>query len=315
MEISAEGAALLGHDRSLLRATPEICLQHVPPEDLMALQDLLQGMAHEGPDTAYVRHQVVLGGSIRRVEVYGKLERDSTGLPVRLSGALFEVDRQAREAEPTRQNGDANREAAAAEEVYRKVGRDLHDGLSQTLSSASFLSVALANMLSLKSAPEAPDAALLADLLEDALEQTRCLGRTLAAADLERRPLAEALRCLGARAQQTYKVRCSVAARRIGEGFSAETALHLYRIAQEAVQNALRHGSPQHIHIALTARGRQVELSVRDDGKGIPEGTAPGEGMGLRSMRQRAELIGARFDFSPGSRGGMVVRCVLPRPV
>jgi len=91
------------------------------------------------------------------------------------------------------------------------------------------------------------------------------------------------------------------------------TATHIYRIAQEAVSNALRHARAKHIEIALSASNGAIELDVRDDGCGIPDDSEDA-GMGLKIMRYRAELIKAslKIDTAPGS--GTLVSCTLNKP-
>ena len=90
-----------------------------------------------------------------------------------------------------------------------------------------------------------------------------------------------------------------------------ETATHLYRIAQEAVANALKHGSPGHITISLSADNRQITLNVRDNGKGISPTAWESEGMGLKTMQYRAGLIGATLSITPIKKRGTLVTCYI----
>jgi signal transduction histidine kinase len=93
------------------------------------------------------------------------------------------------------------------------------------------------------------------------------------------------------------------------------TATHLYRIAQEAVTNALRHGHAQDIRISLAAENTRILLRVQDDGVGIRETQSEGRGMGLRIMRYRAGLINAAVDIVPAEGGGTLVTCSLSKGI
>jgi two-component system, LuxR family, sensor kinase FixL len=96
---------------------------------------------------------------------------------------------------------------------------------------------------------------------------------------------------------------------RVGDGLAAS---HLFRIAQEAVTNAVRHGKARRVWIELAARKDGLRLQVRDDGVGLPRNLAPGQGMGLRTMRYRAEVIGAQLALKSRPGRGTIVRCLAP---
>ncbi len=93
-----------------------------------------------------------------------------------------------------------------------------------------------------------------------------------------------------------------------------EAATHLYRIAQEAVNNAIRHGKPRQIFISLTNRKGVVELTVEDDGTGLPEEWQKQRGLGTRIMAHRAGMIGGTFSIEPNPTGGTFVKCSMPTP-
>jgi signal transduction histidine kinase len=89
-------------------------------------------------------------------------------------------------------------------------------------------------------------------------------------------------------------------------------ALHLYRITQEAVRNAIRHGNPENIEIDFNSTADKVELIIKDDGIGIPENFKKIEGMGIRSMKYRANMVGGKLDIQPNSKKGTIVTCIIP---
>ena len=109
----------------------------------------------------------------------------------------------------------------------------------------------------------------------------------------------------------TANVACTVDCDGADRVSDPAVAAHLYRIAQEAVTNALKHGKARNISIRLSSDGGLVRLSVRDDGVGLPETFDEKKGMGLRTMRYRANVIGAAFRVAPGLGGGTVVECAL----
>jgi signal transduction histidine kinase len=91
------------------------------------------------------------------------------------------------------------------------------------------------------------------------------------------------------------------------------TATHLYRIAQEAVRNAVRHGKARRIEVSLSSGGSGVVLTVSDNGIGLPEPERRGDGLGLRIMKHRAAMIGATFEIAALETGGTLVTCALER--
>jgi two-component system sensor kinase FixL len=161
--------------------------------------------------------------------------------------------------------------------------------------------------------PETADAERLVGLIEDAIELTRALARGLSPVALDADGLMTACRELAAQTSARFHLDCR---------FSCEppvilddpvAAAHLYRIAQEATNNAVRHGQARHIGIALARHSERVMLSIEDDGIGLSEVARQGrqQGLGLRIMAHRASMIGASFDVRRGVARGTFVRCSL----
>lgn len=169
--------------------------------------------------------------------------------------------------------------------------------------------------------PESADAGEIADLVNESIDWTRDLARGLSPVDLDHTSLPSALRELADKTQRLCRVRCTFEGLEHLDLADDATALNLYRVAQEAVNNAVKHAAAKHIRIVLRARGGTtggVVLTVRDDGRGLgPAGAAPreGGGMGLRIMKYRAGVVGALFDVRSPDGGGTIVTCVLPVPV
>ena len=150
----------------------------------------------------------------------------------------------------------------------------------------------------------------VAQMVEAGVEQARLLSHGLNPAPLENGGLAGALHELATGTQTATGIPCTFTERGTAPRLGQEAATHLYRIAQEAVNNAAKHARPGHIALALISQDGHLVLTVEDDGTGLPaEQTS--DGLGLRSMRQRARLIGAELSVEDAP-GGTVVRATLP---
>jgi signal transduction histidine kinase len=199
-----------------------------------------------------------------------------------------------------------------SEREQRQIGHDLHDSLGQHLTSTAMAAQVLREKLDTKSAPEADDAARIVTLVEDGIAMARELARGLSPVELEAEGLMSALQELAAGISKWSKVACLFECEAPVLIANATTAMHLYRIAQEAVSNAVRHGKPRRIVISLDETRAGVTLSVEDDGAGLPENWQGGSGIGTRIMAHRAAIIGGTFSIEPNLTGGTLVKCHLP---
>ena len=129
--------------------------------------------------------------------------------------------------------------------------------------------------------------------------------------DMSATGLESALRELALTIQHTFRIECSFACDRPVLLADGAVATHLYRIAQEAANNAIKHGNAQHVSIVLNRDGDTIIVSVRDDGVGFPEVLPEKKGMGLQTMRYRAALIGATLSILKVPSGGTRVECLL----
>ena len=198
-----------------------------------------------------------------------------------------------------------------SEDEQRRIGHDLHDGLSQHLTGIGLLARRLEEVLADAASPAAQDASRLCDLAKTAVTLTRDLCRSLSPSMLESAGLAEALRGLAVHAEAIFHISCTF--NQTGEPFSLDlpSNTHLYRIVQEAISNAVRHGHARHVWLRLVQSDRELTLQILDDGVGIRSATAaePSVGLGLKIMRYRARMIGASMEVSPREGGGTVVTC------
>jgi len=198
-------------------------------------------------------------------------------------------------------------------EESRYFAHEIHEGIGSQLTGVSLLAQALQGRLRDAGRPEANQAQELLQHIYDTHEQVRRIARDLLPVNAIHGGLREALRNLGEQTDQADRLVCEFAC---DEGVTIDKpdhALHLYRIAQEAVANALRHGRPKKIVISLERHNGSVVLSVQDDGVGISVGAARKGGMGLRALRYRADQIGATVVVTPLDGGGTVVACTYPQ--
>lgn len=196
-----------------------------------------------------------------------------------------------------------------SETEQQRIGQDLHDGPSQTLTAVTYMAQLLNKKLAEKSAPEAESAAEILKFVSGAIDQLRGLARGLYPIELERHGLGPALEELAMITEAQSKISCRV--KKEGAlNFRRDKAIQLYRIAQEAVNNAVKHARAKNIRIGISEKAGMVELTVADDGVGIRTDKA-GKGMGLDIMRYRAGMINAALEVKPRPEGGTIVACSL----
>src|SRR5262249_25487895 len=156
-----------------------------------------------------------------------------------------------------------------SEREQRRIAHDLHDGLGQHLAGISCLTDALRRELENRHAVQAPQAAKISELLNSAVSQTRSLSRGLDPVVAEPNGLMSALEALPGLVTEVFKVTCEFVCSRAVLLDDNVAATHVYRIAQEAVANAIKHGRAQKIEIALSSEAGETILRVSDDGVGL----------------------------------------------
>lgn len=197
-----------------------------------------------------------------------------------------------------------------SEREQRRIGQDMHDGLGQHLTGVACLSKALQRKLEeAGSSLGVAECGQLVELVDQAIQQTRDLARGLYPAELETHGLLASLTTFAATARQMYESSCRVVYGPPLPELDLRTSIQLYRIAQEAVSNALKHGHAKNIVISLRPQKTGFDLSIEDDGVGIAEGAERSGGMGLAIMRYRAESIGAQLEIKRKQGTGTVVLC------
>jgi PAS domain S-box-containing protein len=201
---------------------------------------------------------------------------------------------------------------AVNREQYR-IGNDLHDGLGQELTGIALMLRGVAGRLTAEYPAILPEVEGITRLVSNAIENTRALARGLSPVNLERGGLQDALEGLAMNAMELYGVQVVFSHRASGgKALSAELANHLYRIAQEAVRNSVRHGQARTIRLHLTTGRAKVSLAITDDGTGLPEQAMDATGMGLKIMRYRARMLGGEVHFERVEPTGTRVVCECP---
>lgn len=268
---------------------------------------------------------------------------DDSGKPVLVQGAIYDTTErkrmeedlrryrehleelvEARTRELTRANqqlrDEIARRKALEDELLRIIeqerqhtGRELHDSIGQQLSGVAFMIEVLGGKLSGQGlAEEEAYVQKIATCVNQATEQARILAKGLHPLDLDGGSLPSALQMLAAHTEQLFGISCTARCEPAVSFGDVSAVINLYRIAQEAVTNAIRHGKSRHIEIELAGRDGGVRLVVQNDGVDFPTGQRHSKGMGLRIMHHRAEMICSSLDVRRGAHGGTIVTCFLP---
>jgi PAS domain S-box-containing protein len=196
----------------------------------------------------------------------------------------------------------------------RRIGEDLHDGLGQHLTGIAFMSKVLESKLCENSLPESTDAAKIVKLVNEAINKTRELSRGLLPVVSDAHGLMSALTRHAEEIQDLFRITCRFECAEPVLIYDVNVATHLYHIAREAVNNAIKHGHPGHVVIGLFVEDGEGTLSVQDDGEGLPDEPTNHKGMGLNIMNYRANMIGGSLDIRKNFTGGTSVVCLFPLP-
>ena len=204
---------------------------------------------------------------------------------------------------------------ASSERERTRIGQDLHDGLAQLLIGVKLLLAALGDKLALAGSPHRDDVENAVELVSHAITQTSELAHGLSPIP-KRGLLDDALRQLARQSEQLLGIRCNVVCdcAATPPSLSEATATHLYRITQEAITNAVKHGKATCIEVRCGAVDGLLELVVADNGVGINDDAADRGGLGLHIMSYRARSIGGDLSVAARVGGGTLVRCRAPLP-
>jgi signal transduction histidine kinase len=200
--------------------------------------------------------------------------------------------------------------ADAVWEQQRRIASELHDSLGQELTGLGFLSKSLSQ--SLQGAPGAESAQQIKAGVERALEQIRGMAKGVMPVEREPDGLMSALQQLAASVGAIHRVECRFDCPAPVLFDDHQKASQLYRIAQEAVTNALKHARAKTVAVRLERKADGVHLEVRDDGTGISQEAERSAGSGLKIMRYRVASLGGTLRISRNPPGGTLVACFVP---
>ena len=276
----------------------------LPGRDRDRLRRAFLGTAGEKQRRGDVESIVVRDGREREIEWYDKRLHDAGGNPIGLLAIGQDItERMKLEKEIS--------EISTREQ--QRIGQELHDGLGQELTGLGYLAETLFCDLEGRGAADADTANKLARGIEHALDGARMIAKGLVPVEIEAAGLVSAMRQLAASTEHRYGISCRVLCSEPAPVEDTATAAQLFRIVQEAINNAAKHARAKHIAIELKTNHSQVTFEVRDDGVGIPQDLEHTTGMGLRIMNHRASVIGANVRVGPAKGGGTLVICSLPR--
>ncbi|HEU5235835.1 MAG TPA: sensor histidine kinase, partial [Pyrinomonadaceae bacterium] len=228
-----------------------------------------------------------------------------------------ELDRRVLERTAALQHEVAERQrldreiARVADRERHRLGQDLHDSLGQHLTGTALAAQVLKEKLALRSAPETTEAEKLVRYVEEGIEVTRNLARGFFSPELDADGLIVALQGLAENMTERFGIDCVFEGEDSLRLHDSAIATQLYRIAQEAVMNSIKHAAARRITIRLTMGVSELCLTISDDGVGFPKNLPSSEGLGLRLMRHGASLAGASFDVQRNGQHGTIVTCKL----
>jgi signal transduction histidine kinase len=195
-----------------------------------------------------------------------------------------------------------------AEQEKRRVSLELHDGLGQHLAGVAFVVRSLADAVHAGKTPEASEIDWLQRLINEAVSRTRSLARGLWPASLERGSLGDSIRRFAEDLESIYGVSCAVQIDAEPQLASPAAAYHIFRIVQEASNNAIKHGRARRLEFRIERLGDDFEITVLNDGvTPDPAQLASARGIGVAGMQLRADAIGGSLSIEPRPAGGAEV--------
>jgi PAS domain S-box-containing protein len=301
--VSPQIEAVLGFSQSEWLEDPVRWYQQIHPDDKMRWSVEAAEMFLTGKPLRSSYRVLARDGRVLWFQCEAKMIRQDDGRPWFIHGVGFDI---------TERKGleEAILEISAKEQ--RRIAQDLHDGLGQHLTGIAFMSKVLQEKLSDRSLPEAVEAAKIVEMVNQAIDNTRQLARGLHPVEVEPQGLMSALKKWATEVEELFHIGCRFHCDTPLYVHDGNLATHLYRIAQEAVNNAIRHGKARNIAIGLSGKNGTGILTIADDGDGFPVNPANQPGVGLSIMNYRADLVGGSLKVHPNENRGITVTCMFP---
>ena len=300
---SAERYRLAGRSSETFRPTRESFLETAHPEDRQRMRQVTENATNAGEPFSAEYRMVLPDGSVRNIHSHGEAFCDQEGRPVRVAGTVQDITERV----------ELERQIVTAGEHERtRIGRDLHDGLGQELTGVSLALQVLCRKLEDEHSAQVQTARDLTAMIQNTIAETRRVARDLAPGFSIDLGIGAALKSLVEEINEHTDIKCYAHCSYDDDIDDVEIATHLYRIAHESINNALRHSGAQNIELRYGREGDSLFLEVLDDGTGIPLEESRAEGMGLKTMHYRARMLRGRLEVGRRTQGGTRVLCSFP---
>ena len=279
------------------------------PGDLAESKRLFHGIVRKAEPYQLEKRYCRKDGSILWVSVSASPLRDAHGKTQSAVSVVLDISDQkkAQVILEDRARGLEGEILAISDREQRRLGQDLHDSLCQHLTAIAFMARSVALRLKKHRVIEVEHIEKIAELINDGVTEARTIARGLHPVEMEPPGLVTALAALVK--QRHWPVRCRLEADEEISVQDSTVALHLYQIAREAVINANKHARAREIIVRMKRSGEGIELSVIDDGIGIPANSPAGSGMGFHIMDYRARSVGARLEIKQVKPHGTRLTC------
>ena len=201
-----------------------------------------------------------------------------------------------------------------SEDEQARIGQDIHDDLCQQLAAIGCLAKVAQKNLTKAGSSEAQSLAEIVNLVSKANTRARETSRGLMPVVIDSGGLMAALEELAQSTARAFEVACDFRYDNPVQVADNKVSVQLFRVAQEAVSNAVKHGQAGRVDLHLARQSGNIVLTIRDNGIGIPDSPAKGTGMGLLTMSHRAQMMGGSLKIEPRTGGGTQVTCSVPAP-
>jgi PAS domain S-box-containing protein len=306
---------IYGVDPASFKPTFESYLERVHPEDRAATGATVARALIDSRGFSIDERIMRPDGEVRQLRSHGEVVRDDAGRPLKMVGACIDVTEQ-KNAESALRTAARNLQALsrrlveAEEAERRRIARELHDRVGQNLSALNInLDIVIGNLKDPALKRRLEDSLKLVDSTLQSIENVMA---DLRPALLDEYGLGAALSWYAEEYSQRTAIQVSVEALEAGKGLSPETAVALFRIAQEALNNAAKHSSAKRITVLVERNGAELMLAVSDDGCGFDPAQAPRGRWGMTTMRERAEAAGGQLRVESSLGKGTTVRASVP---